>query len=275
MDQRAEDLLNQRVSDARGPQAGLWENSLGLRTGPEPELADVPLYWSVVRDLQQGEETRADQRNLGVKPIPLARVREIHHQIARLLAQGIRAVEISAIVGFSQSRISILQRDPSFADLVSFYRGRRDEIGADLTSRLTSATLDALTVLHERLVDNPDLISTDELQRAVNSGLDRLGHGTKQTIDVNFIGPAVLARLKEAATQEGKVAVRTISPEEPTNQNSKPSPDLGSASGIIDVPDEDIVPRASPADSVRDAYESSTKPSDPPSQGRPAGGTPI
>ena len=276
MGQRAEDLLNQQVSDAKGGPSP-W-NSLGLRSGPDPDpaLADVPLYWSVVRDLQEGEETRADQRNLGVKPIPLVKVREIHHQIARLLAQGIRAVEISAIVGFSQSRISILQRDPTFAELVSFYKGRKDEIGADLTSHLTSATLDALSVLHERIADNPDLISTDELQRAVNSGLDRLGHGTRQTVDVNFIGPQVLARLKAAAEQEGQgqVQIRSINPEEqPPHQTSQTTP--GSPGPVIDVPDEDILPGDSPANSVRDAYESSTKPSDPTPEGRPAGGTPI
>lgn len=243
--------------------------SLGLRSGPAEE-SSMPLFWAVLRDIQPGELARLTEGNLGVKPIPLVKVREVHHQIARLLAQGIRPVEVSAIVGFSQSRISILQRDPTFQELMAFYRDRKDEVGADISARLQAATLDALAILHDRLIDDPESITTDELQRAVNSGLDRLGHGARQTLDVNFIGPAVLTRLKAEARAAGEVKVRG----EDVNHSS-PTNDLGSGGKVIDVPESDIISGPETSADVRRNYESSTEPPDPAPEGRTPGGTPI
>jgi hypothetical protein len=271
MDRATERILDRPVGEARSPSP----NGLGLRSGL-PDESSAPLYWVVVRDLQEGEEARLTATSLGVKPIPLAKVREIHHQIARLLAQGLRPVEVSAIVGFSQSRISILQQDPSFKELLSFYRHRKDEVGADIAARLQSVTLDALAILHERLLDDPDAISTDELQKAVNSGLDRLGHGARQTLDVNFIGAAVLARLKASATEEGAVRLRSQGQEQDQKEKSnQASQTVGSPGPIIDVPESDLVSSPLPTDPLGDDGDPSAKSCEAPAKGRTPGGTPI
>jgi hypothetical protein len=269
MGSQSNNLLDQPVAEARRPGSEGYGFASGLRSGPATEV-NAPLFWAVLRDIQPGELARLEQGSLGVKPIPLVKVREVHHQIARLLAQGLRPVEVSAIVGFSQSRISILQRDPSFVELMAFYRDRKDEVGADISARLQAATLDALAILHDRMIDDPESITNDELQRAVNSGLDRLGHGTRQTLDVNFIGPAVLARLKSEARAAGEVKVRG---EEATNHS--PTEGTGSASSVIDVPESDIVPGPQGGSEVGRNYEASTEPHDSPPQGRTPGGTPI
>jgi hypothetical protein len=230
----------------------------------------MPLYWAVTRDLQAGEESRFESETLGVKPIPLAKVREIHHQIARLLAQGLRPVEVSAIVGFSQSRISILKSDPTFKELLAFYSNRRDEIGQDLTAKLTALTLDAMTTLHERLVDAPEEITTDELQRAVNAGLDRLGHGSRSTVEVNFITPSTISRLKLAA-QEGQVHFRNEEGQEPRKEFDHQT----SKTTVIDIAPEDIVSGHKPADPLRRDSSSPKQSQDPKAEGNPPGGTPV
>lgn len=254
-----DEILNRPVHEAS-------RSSLGLRTGPPGHRLEVemPLLWTVVRDLQPGEEGRLNQGDVGVKPIPLAKVREIHHQIARLLAQGLRPVEVSAIVGFSQSRISILKRDPSFIELMAFYRDRKDEIGADIAARLSAMTLDAMVTLHERIVDRPEEVTTDELQRAVNSGLDRLGHGTRSTVEVNFIGASTINRLKAAATEEGSINIR----QEGQHQDSP-------TGTVIEVSPEDIVPGPGSSDQVRRDSGSSSESQDPSPDRDPPGGPPI
>ena len=58
----------------------------------------------------------------------LARLRGIHHEIARLLATGLSPAEVSACTGYSPSRISTLQADPSFKELLTFYSQKESEL---------------------------------------------------------------------------------------------------------------------------------------------------
>jgi hypothetical protein len=52
----------------------------------------------------------------------LKSLRDSHHNIARLLAQGLTLAEISQATGYTVSRISVLSRDPSMQDQVARYR---------------------------------------------------------------------------------------------------------------------------------------------------------
>ncbi|MBK6911403.1 MAG: hypothetical protein IPH10_10825 [bacterium] len=51
----------------------------------------------------------------------LSRLSERHRTLARLLACGKSAGEISAITGYTESRISILQSDPAMKNLIRHY----------------------------------------------------------------------------------------------------------------------------------------------------------
>jgi hypothetical protein len=117
-----------------------------------------------------------------VNPQPLQRVRDTHHKLARTLAEGYTHVEASALTGFSPSRISILQQDPSFKELVQFYRQRVDAAHADVIERLKGASLDALTEIQDRLHESPESFKVSELLEIMSRGFDRSGYGPSSTV---------------------------------------------------------------------------------------------
>ena len=109
------------------------------------------------------------------------RLKDSHHDIARLLAQDCLASEITAITGYSQSRISTLKTYPEFRELVEFYRGHlrqiEDQVYADAAKRLAAVRNDAIEEIHDRLLDTPDLLSTDQIVELIKMTSDRTGYG--------------------------------------------------------------------------------------------------
>ena len=142
-------------------------------------------------------------------PEPLERLRSTHHLLAQRLASGLKQEEVSAITGYSASRISILQRDPAFQGLLAFYKERQQEIFVDLAERVRGVSLDALEVIGERLREEPEEFTNRDLLELVSTSLDRVGlpATTKIQSQVTVLGARELAELKEAAKDAG---VRTI-----------------------------------------------------------------
>lgn len=145
--------------------------------------AGEPLTFALTRALTEADWLAPR----GAKPAPLKALRYSHHQLARLLAEGVRPGEAAALSGYCASRISILQQDPAFQELISFYAGRKDEILVDVAGRLKSLTLDALDALQERLTEEPERVETSELRLIAAEGLDRIGFGkTSKSVNVSF-----------------------------------------------------------------------------------------
>jgi hypothetical protein len=111
---------------------------------------------------------------------PLVRLRDSHHTVARLLAHGLQPNQVSAQTGYSPSRLSVLQRDPSFAELVSFYRTSRDETARDVEAQMLLVARDAMQAWHERVLDTPDLIEPAELREGAKVFFDRAGYAPVQ-----------------------------------------------------------------------------------------------
>lgn len=174
-----------------------------------PLVAEPALYAEAGRELSLEDILMLETTPLGTKPQPLARVREIHHQVARLLAAGMKPVEISAVAGISQSRISILKNDPLFSELVEHYSANEATAFASVRDRLAMLGLDAATVLHERIVEKPDEVGTNTLISILETALDRAGHApVKRSQNVTTLLTAGdLKELKEASG--GTSAVRT------------------------------------------------------------------
>lgn len=142
----------------------------------DPRIRDLTLD-----DLKKLKKTRGEQ-----KPIPTTqRLRDRHHQLARCLADGMPDYEASAITGYCASRISILKGDPAFQDLVHFYKARKDAQYVDMHKRLASLSADAAALLHERMEETPEDITTGQLMEVVKLGADRTGFGPQQSTTVN------------------------------------------------------------------------------------------
>lgn len=145
------------------------------------------LSWTVVRPL-----TRADLALLevdkGVKPQSLVkRLSQRHHGLARALASGLTPAQAGAATGYTSSRVSILQGDPAFQELVTFYQGEIDAKFVEVHELLAGVTTDALLELQERLEDAPDKFKVAELLEITKMGADRTGNGptSKQEVNVN------------------------------------------------------------------------------------------
>ena len=141
------------------------------RGGRRPAM---PLSLEVVREL--GEEDLAEI----LSPTPLAcgtnavkTLRSSHHTLARLLAEGRRPGECSVITGYSPSRISILQNDPAFQELQSYYAAQLEPVYLNVHERLAQVGTDALEVIQERLDSDPDGFKNSELLAIVESTMDR------------------------------------------------------------------------------------------------------
>lgn len=143
---------------------------IGSARGRKPKEAT----FHVVREL-----TRADLDLLvnpppkGLVTRPLAAMRTAHHNLARLVAEGIKGVEISARTGYSQSWISILQQDPAFQELVAYYSEQREEAFVDFQQRLASFGLTCMEELQARLEEDPKNVKWRELLEAMQMALDR------------------------------------------------------------------------------------------------------
>lgn len=168
------------------------------RIGPGRRNAEITA--EVVRDL-----TAADMELLrgerGIQPIPITRLRERHHTVARLIAEGRKAVEVAAITGMTQSRISILQSDPTFKELVIFYRGEVEARYVEMHDTLAGLSIDAAVKLREKLEasdeEGGDQLSIAQLIELTKLGADRTGHGPSSSTTVN-VNVGLASRLEEA-----------------------------------------------------------------------------
>lgn len=171
--------------------------------------AALPIEAELCRELGENDVALLSSPR-GISAPPLRELRESHHRLAQLLSQGLKAVEVSAITGFSQSRISILKADPAFKELMEHYSQVRENAFADLQQQLSSLSADALGVLRDRLLDSPEGFSNPQLVETLKTLLDRSGYGptSKHEVTQNHsLSPEAMQRLKAIVleAQNGRI----------------------------------------------------------------------
>ncbi len=150
-----DDLQSLAIGSARGKKAMPLSMEFERELGP----SDVPL---ILEPPPQGAFTP-----------PLARIRNSHHMLARLLAEGKSGQEASLVTGYAPSRISILQNDPAFSELVVYYKGQVEAKYLDVHERLAMLGLSTLDELQARLEEDPDSFKNRELMELAEFALDR------------------------------------------------------------------------------------------------------
>lgn len=167
--------------------------------------APKELQARVVRELTE-RDIAALQAEKGSKPPAVKRLRERHHNLARLIASGKTHSEAAVICGYDVSRVSILMADPTFKDLVTFYREDLNRTYAGLHEMLFGMSVDAAIIMRERMEENPDKLKNVEILDIMKMGADRTGYGpaAKQEVNVNV---NLADRLQEARK---RIAARTI-----------------------------------------------------------------
>ena len=156
-----------------------------------------PLAMEYVRDLGQADlELVLNPPALLATTPAIKQIRHIHHMLARCLAEGHKQSEASLITGLSASRISILQDDPSFKELVTYYSQQVEARYLDVHARVGALGLSVVDELQDRLLDQPEGFSNGQLRELMETCLDRsfapgpkaMGQGGLN-ISVNFVTP--------------------------------------------------------------------------------------
>lgn len=143
-------------------------------TGPKPKAA---LEVTHLGEIDRADIARAQATAEGPgTATTVKRIRDSHHKVARLLADGLQNIEVAAITGYTPQRIYLLKQDPTFQELMEYYRGENHRALADFRERLQDLGLDALQELHERLDSAPDDFSNNLLLELTKVIADRTGH---------------------------------------------------------------------------------------------------
>lgn len=169
--------------------------------------AAKPVEAAIVRQLDQADVALlATER--GTKPSAVKRLTERHHALARNLASGLPISEAAAFQGYTLSRVSILQNDPAFKELLAFYREDAQRPYRDLHNRLSGIAMDAVEELSLRLEEDMQTedvkdkkISVGQLVELTKMGADRTGFGPQTTalnVNVDMAGKLEAARKRVA-----------------------------------------------------------------------------
>ena len=133
----------------------------------------------------------------------VAKLRARHHTAARLLALGYRPGKVAALTGYCNSRISVLQTDPAFQDLIEFYKKKEDEEYDHVRGGFAEIVGDAVAELKARLEAEPDKIPLKDLLKLATEFGDRTGHGPQSTVkQVNI--HANMAQMLEEGRKRAK-----------------------------------------------------------------------
>lgn len=176
--------------------SALWAEPMGQLTSVD------------VLALQEAGES--SEKKTAERSQTLRRLRSNHHQIARLIAVGMKDAEISLVTGMCVSRISVLKSDPTFAELVQFYSDREDDMFVDVRARLESLGMTASEVLLERVMEDPDGMANSDLLDILKAALDRAGHSPVKRSETKKIvfSAADMERLKNEA--RGQIYTGTV-----------------------------------------------------------------
>lgn len=175
--------------------------------------------------LPGGEVTAADLElvkaygSRGHTVSPRKRLTERHHASARLLAAGTTPGRVAIITGLTRQSITLLQNDPSFKELVAYYRDQVEDEYRGMHAQLAGLGVDALEEIRNRLEEEPEKIGFNSLMEIVKITADRTGHGpsssTKAEVNVTVGLADRLAEARKRANAAIEGRARDITPEQP------------------------------------------------------------
>lgn len=161
-------------------------------------------YIKAVRPMTRDDIESLRQPSARVR---LAKLRDSHHIMARLIVSGLSLAEIAAETGYSQTRISMLRNAPAMVELCARYRA--DDHTEWRKSRdatydyIHAAGVKAWRQINDALEDEDDPLPVTTLLKIADSSSDRVGYhrkSTKENINIDFA-----ARLEAAIDRSRQV----------------------------------------------------------------------
>lgn len=140
---------------------------------------------------------------------PIKRIGERHRALARMLSGGASPGEAAILTGYDASRISILLSDPTFKELLEFYRNEVDTEYITMHSQLAGLGEDALAEMRRRVEETPEDIGFSTLLDVVVKIADRTGNGptstsrTEVSVTIDLAARMKAARARAAEAIDG------------------------------------------------------------------------
>jgi hypothetical protein len=128
---------------------------------------------------------------------PMKRLRHTHHLAARCLAEGRSLVETSAITGYTPARLGQLKNDPTFTELMNYYQAQVETKWLNVHERLATLGIALTEELQQRLEEEPEKFTNEELRKWAETALDRSGFGPSRTQNVNVKSQSATLHLIE------------------------------------------------------------------------------
>jgi hypothetical protein len=176
-------------------------------------LTQLPDIRSVRPLTREDLEEIKSKRSLPV----VARFRDPHHRVARLIAAGLRPNEVAEATGYSLSRIYVLSADPAFQNQVAEYRKdvhtayvSAEEEHYAMATEVNRKALRHIAEAFDKADEEGELVPIDKALRVFADTADRVGIQKRSTnVHVNL---DFAAKLEAAIARSGKVIDVTPNP---------------------------------------------------------------
>lgn len=188
------------ILNAPQPNVGLWPGRYINQRRPRVDYNALISDWGPLTEAHVAEAARYVDTNavMGLRVADLKSIRNSHHRLAQMLAGGMSRHDASRICNITPERISQLQGDPAFAELMAHYRANVAEEFTDFVSAAAACSMDMLGRLQQILDEEPDRLTPDILLKGIALLADRSGNGpTNKNLNVN-INADVATRLRAA-----------------------------------------------------------------------------
>ena len=149
-----------------------------------PGRLPLPLDAEYVRDIEEADLALMAIQPLGSVPPALKRITDRHHSLARLLAAGVPDNEAALITGYDISRVSILKNSPAFQELLALYQAETKREFTTTLEHMAGIARDAALILRERMEENPDRFTNNELVKMNTEMVDRTKNDADGIIDL-------------------------------------------------------------------------------------------
>jgi len=156
-------------------------------------------------------------------------LRERHHSVARLVAEGVPQEVVAAITQYTAPYISTLLQAPAMVQLVEHYRSNGNAAAQHIGENLRVVAGMSLERLREKV--EMDQLSNNELLAAAKLGYDRSGHGPSSSLHAihehHLVPPEEIAARHAAAKLRDKEYI--IHPEQVRPALQLPAPNEADA----------------------------------------------
>ena len=190
----------------------------------------------------------------GAHTPPRKKLRYKHHSLARALASGMQERAAAAVTGFAPVTVSILKRDPAFAELVKFYATEEGKGFDQVRAQLLGVGQRFVEEMDRRVREAPDELTMRDLRESSTVLLDRAGFGAAQSSVHDIHIHAGLASALQASRVNAPFPAQLQAPQPagpPEGGGHSPSTHAteggltvapSATDGIIDGEFEDITP---------------------------------